>query len=267
MNEKAQLSSNFSLWSKGINSERGFWTRWFETKGGEWPDDYADRLKPKRKLEPWLQELLVKSVGAIDQLKDRKLRILDVGAGPISKIGNHMSEVDLEVVAADPLAFIYEELLDKFGVNPEIRTRFAPAEDLSSFFTSSSFDLVNCTNALDHSFEPLRGIIEMLRVVKVGCPVFLSHNRNEAEVENYEGFHQHNFEVIDGQFVMWNKTEHIVVEEHIPIEFDIVNTMPKNWVTNTIIKRSEFSDVQDTQRRDQRLRAIYSEVIAAFAAS
>jgi hypothetical protein len=29
----------FFSWSAGINSERDFWTRWFETKGDDWPDD------------------------------------------------------------------------------------------------------------------------------------------------------------------------------------------------------------------------------------
>ena len=231
---------------------------------GGWPDDYAKRIGAVQDLEPWLQNLIQESVASADQLKGRKVRVLDAGAGPISKIGNRMMDVDLEVIAADPLALIYDELLQKFQITPCVRTQFAPAEDLSAFFQPSIFDLVNCTNALDHSFEPVRGLIEMLRVVKVGAPVFLAHNRNEAVNENYEGFHQFNFDVIDGRFVIWNKTEHWVVEEHIPIEVEIVNTLKNNWVTNTLVKRSEFSDVDDHQRRDRRLRDIYRQFMAVM---
>lgn len=175
-----------------------------------------------------------------------------------------MKNVDLEVIATDPLAFTYEELLHRFEITPCVKTHVVHAEDLSSFFQSSSFDLVNCTNALDHSFEPLRGIIETLRVVKAGRPVFLAHSRNEAVNENYEGFHQFNFDVIDGRFVIWNKTERWVVEEHIPIKFEIVNTLTNNSVTNTLVKRSEFSDVDDIQRRDRRLQEIYRQFMAVI---
>lgn len=259
------MNNIFSLWLKGIHSEKDFWSSWFETKGFKWPDEYAERIKPMRNLDPWLQRFLLETVGNGELIERPKFRVLDVGSGPISGIGNYMPEADLEVVAADPLAFIYADLIDKFEVRPSIRTQFAPAEDLSAFFPPSSFDLVNCTNALDHSFEPMRGIIEMLRVVKVGHTVFLSHARNEAENESYKGFHQHNFDVIDGQFVIWNKTERVVVEECIPIKFEIENTMQNHHVTNKIIKRSEFSDVDDTHRRDRRLQEIYRQVFTAFA--
>jgi SAM-dependent methyltransferase len=267
MNENVKPSNIFSQWSKGIDSEREFWSSWFETKGLAWPDDYAERIKPKRDLSPWLQKLLRETAGNVASNERASFRIIDVGSGPISKIGWYMSDADLEIIAADPLAFIYAELCEQHGVKPVPQTEFAPAEDLSSFYAPSSFDLVHCCNALDHSFEPMRGIIEMLRVVKVGHVVFLAHNRNEAENEKYEGFHQHNFEVIDGRFVIWNKTERLVVEEHLPIEFEIENTMRNHFVTNKITKRSEFSDIDDTPRRDKRLREIYQSVIRAFATS
>jgi hypothetical protein len=50
MNENVKPSNIFSQWSKGIDSEREFWSSWFETKGLQWPNDYAERIKPKRDL-------------------------------------------------------------------------------------------------------------------------------------------------------------------------------------------------------------------------
>ncbi|KND58479.1 Methyltransferase type 11 [Candidatus Paraburkholderia schumanniana] len=259
------MDNIFALWTKGIDSERGFWTRWFETKGLEWPDDYTERVRARRELDPWLQKVLRQSaVNAPGQDGMPRFRVLDVGAGPLSKIGNFMPDANLEVVAADPLAFIYSDLIDRHGITPGVRTQFAPAEDLSVFFAPSSFDLVHCSNALDHSFEPLRGIIEMLRVVRVGGTIILGHARNEAENEKYEGFHQHNFDVEDGRFVIWNKQERVIVEHELPVEFEIENSMQNHYVTNKIIKRSEFRDKDDNRRRDERLRKIYEQVIRAM---
>ncbi|KAK47654.1 hypothetical protein BG58_03315 [Caballeronia jiangsuensis] len=259
------MDNIFALWTKGIDSERGFWTRWFETKGLEWPDDYTERVKPQRELDPWFQKILRQSAAGISASGAKPVfRVLDVGAGPLSKIGNFMPDADVEVLAADPLAFIYADLVDRHGITPGVRTQFAPAEDLSVFFEQSSFDLVHCSNALDHSFEPLRGIIEMLRVVRVGGTIILGHARNEAENEKYEGFHQHNFDVEDGHFVIWNKQERVIVEHALPVEFEIENSLQNHYVTNKIVKRSEFRDKDDNCRRDERLRKVYEQVVRAI---
>jgi hypothetical protein len=89
------------------------------------------------------------------------------------------------------------------------------AEDLSAFFAPDSFDLVHCINALDHSFDPLRAIHEMLRVARVGGTVVLMHQPNEAEAENYVGLHQWNFDVQDGRFVVWNRERRIDVADAV----------------------------------------------------
>ncbi|WP_162751446.1 methyltransferase domain-containing protein [Rhizobium sp. CNPSo 4062] len=40
--------------------------------------------------------------------------------------------------------------------------------DLSLFFNDLAFDIVYCQNTLDHCFDPMSAIVEMLRVLKVG---------------------------------------------------------------------------------------------------
>ena len=37
-------------------------------------------------------------------------RVLDVGAGPLSSLGTHVPGRDVEIIAVDPLADIYDEL-------------------------------------------------------------------------------------------------------------------------------------------------------------
>jgi len=40
-----------------------------------------------------------------------------------------------------------------------------------------SFDIVHCSSTFDHSFDPVRGIREMLRVAEAGDVMFLRHCR------------------------------------------------------------------------------------------
>jgi hypothetical protein len=68
-------------------------------------------------------------------------------------------------------------------------------------------------NALDHSYDPLRGIQQMLEVVKPGHYVLLLHKVNEAENQNYKAFHQWNFCAEEGRFIIWNRQTRLCVNE------------------------------------------------------
>lgn len=192
----AILAKSLQLWSAGVNEEIDFWSRWFETRGLAWKDDYAARTTPQP-LAPWLVSLLPPAQNA-------PAYILDVGAGPITRNGYYIVGREIIFTACDPLACHYNQLIDRFGANAPVRTQFAFAEDLSARFNTAHFDLVTCTNALDHAIEPVWGIIEMLQVAKVGGAVFLAHRRNEAEVQSYSGLHQWNFDVKGSHFIIWN---------------------------------------------------------------
>lgn len=67
------------------------------------------------------------------------------------------------------------------------------------------YDIVHMSNALDHCFDPLEGIYQLLTVVKVGGKIILRHNDNEAEHEKYTGFHQWNLTIVNGEFQIWRK--------------------------------------------------------------
>jgi hypothetical protein len=63
-----------------LRDELRFWDRWFRKKGLEWPDDYRTRLNPNAPLAEDYRQL-------IDHLPQDEIRILDVGAGPLTVIG------------------------------------------------------------------------------------------------------------------------------------------------------------------------------------
>lgn len=196
--QQTALSRQFALWADGIASELAFWDNWLATGGGQWPDDFQLRLDPRREMEPRLLHGL-----------DATARILDVGAGPMTILGPCFQGSALDLVACDPLAAFYARSASRYGVRRPVPTRTGFAEDLSAFFPQDTFDLVYCRNALDHSFDPVRGIEEMLLVAKTLGRVVLVHSINEAETEKYQGLHQWNFTVEAGRFIIWNKQDRI----------------------------------------------------------
>jgi SAM-dependent methyltransferase len=144
---------------------------------------------------------------------------------------------EVEVFAVDPLAPIYDQIINSAKIAPPVRTKFAFAEDLSARFEPGSLDVVTCTNALDHAIEPMWGILEMLIVLKRGGRVYLGHNRNEAEAEQYCGFHQWNFDVDGGEFIVWNKERKLNVSRMLQGIASVNATMPvENWVVIDITK-------------------------------
>jgi SAM-dependent methyltransferase len=117
------------------------------------------------------------------------------------------------ITAVDPLAHQYESLFAELNMTPPVRTQSGAVESLTERFPADYFDLVNVQNALDHSYDPLVGIRQMLQVVKSGCYVLLLHTVNEAESMSYAGFHQWNFCADNGDFVIWNREIRLCVNE------------------------------------------------------
>ena len=253
-----KLHNQLRNWSEGFRYEIDFWRDWFATKGLSWPDDYAQRFDTGLPLGPDLAEL-------VKGINRPSVRILDVGSGPATNVGKTMPGIEVLLRACDPLAHQYGQLWEEFGAFPPVRTEFAVVEELSSFFEPSSFDIAHCRNALDHSFDPLRGIVEMLKVVRVGGWVVLRHHPNEAERESYAGFHQYNFEIRKGRFVIWSREETLDPANLMPIATEF-RCEDNGDVLVFIRKKGEFPRSELSNEPRQRLRDLYGAMIKLFAA-
>ena len=200
------------------------------TEGGEWPDDYRQRLDPQTPLDSWILKYLDPSAPVIS--------ILDVGSGPMTNLGKIWPGHDVRLTAVDALADEYNRLLDELGVAPPVRTQRCDSERLLERFPENHFDLVHARNTLDHSYQPVEAIRQMLGVVKPTGLVVLSHSANEAENMEYQGFHQWNFCVENEDFIIWDKQSHVSVKDRLRGLAEIVEISPSgsDWVQAVLRK-------------------------------
>jgi len=219
-------------WVLGIESETLFWKSWFETKGLQWKDQFQERISDNVdfKLENYLENNVKETV------------VLDVGSGAISSCGTKSNKTNLKICAVDPLAYIYKTLKEKSGITTGLSPDFCMVERLSEKFEPNSFDIVHMRNALDHSFNAVFGIFQLLYICKIGGKVVLQHIKNEAEKESYIGFHQWNLCVENNNFIVWRQNVKYNVSSIVSNFAEvIVEDKDENWVGIVINKRKDIN--------------------------
>jgi SAM-dependent methyltransferase len=202
------------IWRSALPEETDFWKQWFETKGLQWKDSYAWRTDPNYEFQKDLRPYVSVPEGGT-------VRVLDVGAGPLTVLGKVWPGHKLDLVAVDPLAEQYDKIMAEVGMTPLVRTRAGHGERLLDIFPPSSFDPVYASNCLDHSYNPILCLQQMFAVVKPGCWVVTDHLTNEGKSNKYEGLHQWNFTVEkwrfwrQGRFVIWRPGTKLDVQEQL----------------------------------------------------
>lgn len=191
------LGTSKDLWEGGKASEVEFWSGLVSTRGGRWPEEFAARLDPATPLDDWIVRYL--------DPDQAEVAILDVGAGPMTSLGKAWAGHAVRVTAVDALADDYDRILRQSGITPPVRTERCDTERLLERFPRDHFDLSHARNTLDHSYDPIEAIRQMIAVTKPGGHVLTSHFANEAEGGDYTGLHQWNFCVDDDDLIIWNK--------------------------------------------------------------
>jgi SAM-dependent methyltransferase len=157
----------------------------------------------------------------------------------MTTLGTLWSGGRVEVIAVDPLAGKYDELLQRKGIVPPIRTRYCEAEKLLEQFPEASFDLVFSSNALDHSYDPVMAIRNMVLLSKPGGFVFLRHFENEAEKENFFGLHKWNFFERKGDMIIANRTDEVSLEKKLSglATVSCYSILERNGIVHAVIQR------------------------------
>ena len=182
-------------WVSGLPTEASFWEKALKDPARCWTlNEYHERTDPDFELQSELKTLIGVPQGVV--------RILDVGAGPLTRVGKKWTGQTVEITAIDPLADVYQELLRRVGIRPPVETKYGHGEKLLEQFHENQFDLAYASNALDHSYDPLLAINQMFAVIKPAHFVYLWHFANEGLISSYSGLHQWNFDVQGNDFVI-----------------------------------------------------------------
>ncbi len=185
-----------SDWNASLPAELQFWDWALKDGARNWDQgEWKNCSNPELELQSELKALIPAPSGAT-------IRILDVGSGPLTRVGKKWADRQVQVVPVDPLADQYNALLARHGIKPIVPALFAHGEKLLETFDAGSFDLAYASNSLDHTYDPLLVIRQMLGVVKPLHYVYLWHVVNEGARECYAGLHQWNFDIRKGEFVV-----------------------------------------------------------------
>src|SRR5688572_20370692 len=97
-------------WKSGLEEENDFWTNALADPERRWDiNEYRERTNPNFELQPELRALIPARDGAT-------VRILDVGAGPLTRVGKQWAARKIEITATDPLAEKYTALTQRLRV-------------------------------------------------------------------------------------------------------------------------------------------------------
>jgi SAM-dependent methyltransferase len=196
-----KLNRRLGLWL-----ERTFWRRCLATAGRGHEAWYELALAPGKELSSFHRRF-------IDDLPEPRVRVLEVGSGPMTVLGARHPSKEITIVATDVLAEPYARMLARKGIVAPIPTIWADAEHLVDRFGVKSFDYVTANNCIDHCEDPVRAIQQMLAVVKPGHAISLRHRENEGEQQRYVGLHKWNFGLQDGAPVLFDRRHRFDLRE------------------------------------------------------
>jgi SAM-dependent methyltransferase len=178
-----------SEWGTGLPEELQYWENALKDGGKNWiASEYNERMDPNLELQDFLKELIPAKEGSV-------VRILDVGCGPLTRIGRKWQGRTIQIHPVDAMGAEYTALLQRLNLRPPVYPQVGHGEKLREQFDEGSFDLAYASNSLDHSYDPLLAIRQMLEVVRPGCWVYLWHFASVGLHEGYAGLHQWNFEL------------------------------------------------------------------------
>jgi SAM-dependent methyltransferase len=186
------------IWKFSLPSEVGFWADYLGTRGKscQAEEEFQFRISPDSELQSWLKQWLVWP-------EETSLRVLDVGAGPLTWVGKKWDGRPLQIDAIDPLAEAYDQIMQQYGIHPPVRTKKGEGEAVVQVFGEGVFDLTFARNSLDHSYDAMAAVTSMIAATKPGGIIFLWHNQDEAEHLSYQGLHQWNFRLRNGELLVW----------------------------------------------------------------
>jgi SAM-dependent methyltransferase len=189
--------SSAARWRRRAPDETRYWVDALQS-----PDAagrFADRLDPNGEIKGLALSR------AVEEITSEEIRILDVGSGPLTAVGQTYPGKRISIVPIDPLAEDYVKILNESRLDPPVLPVACSGEQIVEKFGAAAFDVAFALNALDHSVDPLLVLDNMLTSITPTGRVALTHLRNEGERNGYFGIHFWNIDCRDGRFLIWNR--------------------------------------------------------------
>ncbi|AGF58292.1 ubiquinone/menaquinone biosynthesis C-methylase UbiE [Clostridium saccharoperbutylacetonicum] len=234
------FDSQMDTWVNNLLSEVYFWNSEVARKGSLFNLEYLDRCQVKE----FKCDRISKKFNEGDI-------VLDVGCGLCTKYGNKINGIDINLIPVDPLAYYYDKINKKVldeEIYNKIKIKFGMFEFLSYFFEENFADVILIDNALDHCIDPLKSLLECLKVTKINYGIVsIKHSIREAVNENYTGLHKWNIDInSDNELVFWNKENFVNINKLLKdyIEIEVIKEGVTNnfygYVTANITKKKEI---------------------------
>ena len=231
------------IWDSRIETELNYWKDQIRRQNSEaWRTDYATRLDPDAPL----QDVIAKHIDRTVKVN----RILDVGSGPLTSINRKCDFCEVSITAVDPLADFFNELMAARGITPPVRPVAGWGERLTEQFGEDQFDITYSRNAVDHSYDPIKCIDEMIKVTKKNGYIIVETNERAGSLENWHGLHQWDFFVARTMpllqrhlFVEGQSVEAVDVTSHLAKVAEMTSlevtrgSVP--WITLVLRKRAD----------------------------
>ncbi|HLJ65995.1 MAG TPA: methyltransferase domain-containing protein [Chloroflexota bacterium] len=210
-------------WQRGIDQELAFWRRYLASGGLNWPDEFRFRMDPDAPLQPHIAARLPAG------LPTAELPILDCAAGPATTLGKTLNGDRLPITAIDALAEQYHTILEELHLQPPVPSLPCTVEALATRFGPDRFALVYMRFALDHCYDPIAALHQMVRVARPGCAVMIEHYRGEHD-EEYHGLKHWTLEPATGDLIIRNEGCRLSVASELP-EVNLELDSSPSWLT------------------------------------
>lgn len=130
-----------------------------------------------------------------DLRPDRRPEVLDLGCGPISLLRWGALNGLMRVSGLDPLLPMYRVILARHGADHlpamTLENEYAClAEDMADVIAPASFDAVFTNNALDHTMDPERVVVNAGRILRDHGRLIVGVATKEGTRQKWDQFHK-----------------------------------------------------------------------------
>lgn len=217
--EHAQaLRTQLLLKRQAIEIEAHYWELVLSTRATRNLESIEERFTPEQAEKIFPGDLL-RHIRA----KRAKLKVLDVGCGPVSRLVYGVYRELIYLTAIDVMANSYRNLLQKYNLPVPHYLLSVFAEEASQVMGENVFDVVWCRNTHHQALSPTVFFEELVKTAKPGGVIIVeTDNPGYASGFYNPGMPFHQYALDPEKRLMWKsdapEEEWVCLSEHLPVD-------------------------------------------------